>query len=207
MFGPLIQKGFKRRRSLLRVFGGCEGGYGVVHDGTAAAAAPTEERAGLAAFRSGMMAVMAVVVLGVAADAAQPRRTAPPEPQSFDGQAWRRVPVRPGGEEALAQPSPPMAGRNRCITTNNIAGAQLYGDRIIELTMRGGKRWRLHLAQLCPGLSFYQGFYYQQKQAGQLCASRDSIGARSGGECAIASIMPVPATTKARPARKARRRR
>lgn len=110
------------------------------------------------------------------------------------------MPVRPGGDVLPDRPVPPRAGRNRCIATTNIAGAQLYGDRIIELTMRGGRRWRLHLAQACPGLSFYQGFYYQQKQAGQLCASRDAIGARSGGECEIASIMPVPA-------RKARRRR
>ncbi len=130
------------------------------------------------------------------------RRAQPPEPQSFDGQSWRRVPVRPGGGQTLLRPTPPKAGRNRCIAINAIAGAQLYGDRTIELTMRGGRRWQLHLAQECPGLSFYQGFYYQQKQAGQLCAGRDAIGARSGGECAIASIVPVVP-----PARKARRRR
>jgi hypothetical protein len=28
-------------------------------------------------------------------------------------------------------------------------------------------------------------------KAGQLCAGRDVIGARSGGECPIASIIPV----------------
>lgn len=150
------------------------------------------------------MAIVAALALAATADAAQPRRPAPPEPQSFDGQAWRRVPVRPGGDMLPARPAPPRAGRNRCIATSSIAGAQLYGDRILELTMRGGKRWRLHLAQLCPGLSFYQGFYYQQKQAGQLCAGRDAIGARSGGECEIASIMPVPPPGRARG--KARRR-
>lgn len=132
---------------------------------------------------------------------AQSRRLPPPEPQSFDGQAWRRVPVRPGGEMP-SRPPPPQAGRNRCININHIAAAQLFGDRAIELTMRGGQRWRLHLAQQCPALSFYQGFYYQQKTAGQLCAGRDAIGARSGGECAIAAIAPVPAARA-----KARRRR
>ncbi len=102
-----------------------------------------------------------------------------------------------------ARPIPPRAGRNRCILTKGIAGAQLYGDRAIELTMRGGQRWRLHLAQECPALSFYQGFYYQQKQTGQLCAGRDAIGARSGGECAIAAIVQVP--PPARPKRRRRR--
>lgn len=158
------------------------------------------------------MASVAALMLLAGPAVAQNRRAPPPamapqtEPQSFDGQAWRRVPVRPGGDRvedgALARPTPPRAGRNRCIPTNGIAGAQLYGDRAIELTMRGGRRWRLHLDQLCPALSFYQGFYYQQKRAGQLCAGRDAIGARSGGECAIAAIVPV-----AVPARKARRRR
>lgn len=147
---------------------------------------------------------MAAPALALVQAPAQTRRAPPPEPQSFDGMSWRRVPVRPGGGQlqSQSQSTLPKAGRNRCIAINTIAGAQLYGDRAIELTMRGGRRWRLHLADECPGLSFYQGFYYQQKQAGQLCAGRDSIGARSGGECAIASIMPV-----APPARKARRRR
>ncbi|WP_310475559.1 DUF6491 family protein [Sandarakinorhabdus sp.] len=128
-------------------------------------------------------------------------------PQSFDGQAWRRVPVRPGGGEMLGRPPPPRAGRNRCIAVNAVAGAQLYGDRAIELTMRGGRRWRLHLAQDCPALSFYQGFYYQQKKTGQICAGRDAIGARSGGECAIAAIVQVPPAARPAAARNARRRR
>ncbi len=158
------------------------------------------------------MASVAALMLLAGPAAAQNRRAPPPAaaPQSFDGQAWRRVPVRPGGDRvedgALARPTPPRAGRNRCIATNGIAGAQLYGDRAIELTMRGGRRWRLHLAQECPGLSFYQGFYYQQKQTGQLCAGRDAIGARSGGECAIAAIVAVP-DPKPTSARKTRRRR
>ncbi len=132
---------------------------------------------------------------------AGPRERRPePPPPSFEGQAWRRVPVRPGGlaPPGGERPRPPRAGRKRCIDINSIAAAQLYGDRALELTLRGGRRWRLFLAQECPALSFYQGFYYQQKQAGQLCAGRDAIGARSGGECAIASIMPAG---KARPNR------
>ncbi|WP_207789965.1 DUF6491 family protein, partial [Sandarakinorhabdus oryzae] len=137
---------------------------------------------------------------------AQPTKPPPPPaPQSFDGQAWRRVPVRPGGA-AQSRAVLPRAARKRCISINGIAGAQVFGDSAIELTMRGGTRWRLLLAQECPGLSFYQGFYYQQKQAGQLCAGRDAIGARSGGECAIAAIIPPP-SPKITPARKKARRR
>lgn len=154
----------------------------------------------LSAVRSGVVAgllVLLAAAMPANAQGGRPKAAPPTAPQSFDGTAWRRVPVRPGGADE-SRPAPPRSGRNRCIAINGIAAAQLYGDSAIELTMRGGKRWRLHLAQECPGLSFYQGFYYQQKQAGQLCAGRDAIGARSGGECAIASITPVPPPGKAR---------
>jgi hypothetical protein len=122
------------------------------------------------------------------------RRPPPPSaPQSFEGEAWKRVPIRPGGQAlpALARQGIPRGGRKRCIRIDSIAAAQLFGDRAIELTLKGGRRWRLYLAQECPALSFYQGFYYRQRTAGELCAGRDVIGARSGGECGIASIMPA----------------
>ncbi len=119
------------------------------------------------------------------------RRPAPL--QSFSGEAWRRVPARPGGDPLAVPPraAVPRQGRRRCINIDNIATAQLFGDTAIELTLKGGRRWRLYLAQQCPALSFYQGFYYLQREAGQLCAGRDAIGARSGGECAIAAIVPA----------------
>ena len=88
-----------------------------------------------------------------------------------------------------------------------LAGAQLFGDRAIELSMKNGQRYRLFLAQECPALSFYQGFYYRRQRAGQLCAGRDVVGARSGGECTIASIIkvrPVGGTLPSKP-KKARR--
>lgn len=67
----------------------------------------------------------------------------------------------------------------------------MFGDRGIELTMKSGRRYRMFFARDCPALSFYQGFYYRRATAGTLCAGRDAIGARSGGECPIASIIPV----------------
>ena len=100
------------------------------------------------------------------------------------------MPVAPG-MPVTTRPFPPRAGRTRCISVTNLAGAQLFGDRAIELAMRNGQRYRLFLAQECPALSFYQGFYYRRQRAGQLCAGRDVVGARSGGECTIASIIRV----------------
>jgi hypothetical protein len=152
-------------------------------------------------WRAGWLAVFAVTVLAAPVQA-QPRpQRQPPAPQSFDGEAWRRIPVRPGGmidSAAPPRPAPPRSGRQRCIEIGNVRAAQIYGDSSIELTMKGGQRWRMHLAQECPALSFYQGFYYQQKQAGLMCAGRDAIGARSGGECGIAAIVPVKPERKRR---------
>ncbi|MFZ4689514.1 MAG: hypothetical protein ACOYLS_09765 [Polymorphobacter sp.] len=116
--------------------------------------------------------------------------TAPPVNADSLGGPWGRMQVTPGGPVDM-RPFPPRAGRNRCIGVNTIAGAQMFGDRAIELTMRNGSRYRLFFARECPALSFYQGFYYRRLKAGQLCAGRDVIGARSGGECPIASIIPV----------------
>ena len=103
---------------------------------------------------------------------------------------WARMPIAPG-KPVSTRPFPPRAGRNRCINVNTVAGAQLFGDYAIELTMRDGQRYRMFFARECPSLSFYQGFYYRRQRTGQLCAGRDVVGSRAGGECAIASILPV----------------
>lgn len=100
----------------------------------------------------------------------------------------------------MARPMPPLQGAKRCIGVNTVAGAVVFGDSAVELTMKSGKRWRLYFAQRCPTLNFYSGFYYRRAQAGVLCAGKDSVISRAGGECAIASIMPV----RSRPAPKPR---
>ena len=110
---------------------------------------------------------------------------------------WARITIAPG-TPVTTRPFPPRAGRDRCISVTDLAGAQLFGDRAIELSMNDGQRYRLFLARECPALSFYQGFYYRRERAGQLCAGRDVIGARSGGECPIASIIEVRPLSKSR---------
>jgi hypothetical protein len=110
---------------------------------------------------------------------------------------WARVAIEPG-PPVTTRPFPPKEGRNRCISVDGLAGAQLFGDRAIELSMKSGQHYRLFLARECPALSFYQGFYYRRQRAGQLCAGHDVIGARSGGECPVASIIAVrPVGSKA----------
>lgn len=145
---------------------------------------------------NGRRLAIALALLGLAGSAtAQPV----PPPASFDGQAWRRMPVRPGGQPIRTKPGTAAARRaaRQCIPISTLAGAQLLGESTIEVTLKGGARWQMQLAQDCPALSFYQGFYYQPQRAGQLCAGRDAVGARSGGECGIAAIVPVPPDRKA----------
>jgi hypothetical protein len=131
-----------------------------------------------------LAAVLAAMPQAVSAAAA-------PEPVPETNPApWARVQIAPG-LPVTTRPFPPKQGRDRCINVDGLAGAQLFGDRAIELSMHNGQHYRLFLARECPALSFYQGFYYRRQKAGQLCAGRDVIGARSGGECPIASIITV----------------
>lgn len=131
-----------------------------------------------------------LLLLGAVPDSTRLDAAQPAAQGSIAATEWKRMPVAPG-RPVTTRPFPPRDGRNRCVSVQNLAGAQLFGDRAIELTMQGGQRYRLFLAQECPALSFYQGFYYRRQRAGQLCAGRDVVGARSGGECPIASIIKV----------------
>ena len=104
---------------------------------------------------------------------------------------------------AVPRPVPPPAGRDTCVDVRHVAAAQLFGDAAVELTLQGGTRFRMYFAQGCPALDFYAGFYYRRAELGRLCAGRDAVISRAGGECPIASIMAVP---KPRPIVHERRR-
>jgi hypothetical protein len=139
-----------------------------------------------------MTRLAALAALGAVAAVSTEVAAQPARPDTSGAAEWKRMPVAPG-TPVTTRPFPPRDGRNRCVSVENLAGAQLFGDRAIELSMKNGQRYRLFLAQECPALSFYQGFYYRRQRAGQLCAGRDVVGARSGGECPIASIIKVRA--------------
>lgn len=102
------------------------------------------------------------------------------------------------------RPAPPLSGRTACIDVTRVAAAQVFGDASVELTLQGGRRWRVYFEQACPALSFYDGFYYRRAEQGRLCAGRDAVIARSGGECAIASIVPLKPLRRAKRLRRSR---
>ena len=98
------------------------------------------------------------------------------------------VPVRPLPQNAVEQWVPVKTTRSGCFDTASIAGAIVIDARTVDVTMKGGRRWRLTLAQQCPQLSYYGGFYYQPRVPGKFCAGSDKVMSRAGGACRVSTI-------------------
>jgi len=73
----------------------------------------------------------------------------------------------------------------KCLPTDSIAGAIVTDDDSVDLIYRGGGRVRAQLEDECPALDYYNGFYISPTDDQQICAGRDSIRSRSGGDCEI----------------------
>lgn len=82
----------------------------------------------------------------------------------------------------------------KCFSIQGIAGAIPVAPDAVDLILPGGKRIRAELESSCPALDYYSGFYLRPDEQGMICAGRDSIHARSGGECQISrfrKMVPV----------------
>jgi hypothetical protein len=94
-----------------------------------------------------------------------------------------RVPTRPDAERR------PMRWRDKagpkCMPLQGIAGAALIDSETVDFIVQGGPRLRAQLESSCPALDYYNGFYLKPGEDGMICAERDAIHARSGGECQI----------------------
>ena len=73
----------------------------------------------------------------------------------------------------------------KCLSMATIAGAVVSDDDSVDLIFRGGGRIRAQLEDECPALDYYSGFYLRPTKDKRICAGRDSIHSRSGGECEI----------------------
>jgi hypothetical protein len=98
------------------------------------------------------------------------------------------VPVRPMPPAAEVHWKAGKPSRKACIDSSTIAGAVVVDAYTVDVVMRGGRRWRLGLAQACPQLIYYGGFYYQPRVAGKFCAGEDRIISRAGGACRVSQI-------------------
>ena len=73
----------------------------------------------------------------------------------------------------------------RCIAWAQIAGSGLLSQDSVDLVFRDNTRVRARLERHCPALDYYNGFYMNATPDGLICADRDSIRARTGGQCQI----------------------
>jgi len=97
--------------------------------------------------------------------------------------------VAPGAVPAGAGVSPLVRWEEhrgpRCIAARQILGAAHLSQNSVDLVFRDNSRVRARLGGRCPALDFYSGFYVPMSADGQICADRDSIRSRTGGECQI----------------------
>lgn len=73
----------------------------------------------------------------------------------------------------------------QCIDASQMGGAAVTGPDTVDIVLKGGQRVRAKLEDACPALDYYSRFYVQPGPDGKLCADRDSIHSRSGGDCEI----------------------
>ena len=72
-----------------------------------------------------------------------------------------------------------------CIAATRLIGATLLRQNSVDLILRDNRRVRARLQRRCPALDYYRGFYINATADGRICADRDSIRSRAGGECQI----------------------
>lgn len=138
--------------------------------------------------------ILRLLLLTFAATLAVPVAAEPPRVRKVPLQSTNVEPAGPRGLAALFT----KKSRRACIASERIAGAVVTGERSIDLVLSGGERWRMGFKADCPALSYYQGFYYRQTQAGRLCAGRDAVLTRSGAECPIESLAKIKTDKKRR---------
>ena len=73
----------------------------------------------------------------------------------------------------------------RCVGMSDIQGSAVIARNSVDLALRGGDRVRMRFERSCPGLDYYSGFYVVPHADGRICADRDVVRDRAGGECAI----------------------
>lgn len=115
--------------------------------------------------------------------------TAPPALERFAQVTVReqiiiRVPMRPPSSPARTLRWKEKKGPH-CIALDALAGAVVTASSSVDLILRGGNRLRAQLDRSCPALDFYSGFYIKPTRDGRICEDRDTIHARSGGQCEI----------------------
>ena len=133
----------------------------------------------------GLCAAALAAGLGAAVAEAQQGTTNVTVRQLRIRQTAVRVPVRPAPMRMIAPIAWKAHRGPKCLPSGGFAGAQLAQMGSIDLYLRDGRVIRAELAKRCPGLDLHRGFYMRATADGRMCAGRDSVYARSGGQCGI----------------------
>jgi hypothetical protein len=139
----------------------------------------------------------AVLLLLLSASAEQ----APPRPRAEGGLIVRQRQIIIRVPSGIRQVAPAGAslikwreGRGPdCISATRLMGATLLRQNSVDLILRDNSRVRARLQRRCPALDYYRGFYINATEDGRICADRDSIHSRAGGECQIDSFRALTA--------------
>jgi hypothetical protein len=81
----------------------------------------------------------------------------------------------------------------KCVPARFIAGAAMMGQHSVDLVLRDRRRVRAKLETSCPALDYYYGFYITPNKDGMICADRDIIRSRMGGQCEIDAFRTLEA--------------
>src|SRR4051794_6441044 len=96
--------------------------------------------------------------------------------------------VRIPAEAGMSEPVPLRwkEGKGpKCVPARMIIGAAVMAPQSVDFVLRDNRRFRARLDSSCPALDYYRGFYVTPNPDGLVCADRDIIRSRMGGECGI----------------------
>lgn len=84
----------------------------------------------------------------------------------------------------------------KCVPARSLIAATAVSQKSVDLILRDRTRLRARLQRSCPALDYYYGFYVSPNPDGLICADRDVIRSRVGGECGIDGFRSLRASLK-----------
>jgi hypothetical protein len=120
----------------------------------------------------------------------QERRPAPPAQGTISVRHQQIIVRVPSGARQLTPAGASLiqwreSRGPRCVSASRLVGATLLREDSVDLILRDNSRIRARLQSSCPALDYYRGFYINATDDGRICADRDAIRSRAGGECEI----------------------
>jgi len=132
----------------------------------------------------------ALLLLALTASADDQRRAPPPREGVVSVRQQFIIRVAPPHMRMTpAMSAVPIVWREgrgpRCIPIRQILAATSPRQESVDIIFRNGSRVRAQLERRCPTIDFYRALYLQPTEDGRICADRDVIRSRTGGECGI----------------------